>query len=57
MVRKTKKKPSLITFKVTPAEKEALAEKARKYCKGNVSRWLRLAGVHFTPTKRELALD
>lgn len=54
-VKPKKPKPPLITFKVTEEEKELLEAKAKKYARGNLSHWLRHAGLNHEPAPKELA--
>lgn len=44
--------PKLINLKAADEERAALQAKADKYANGNLSAWLRYAGLHHKPTKR-----
>lgn len=43
---------SLINLKVTKSELKALKANAKKYAKGNLSLWLRHAGIFHKPTRK-----
>jgi hypothetical protein len=49
-----KAKPHLVNFKVTTEELKLLTAKAKKYAGGNVSFWLRHAGLHHIPKSKDL---
>lgn len=38
-----------LNIKMTKAVREALEKKAKKFCNGNLSLWLRTAGLKYTP--------
>lgn len=44
-------KVKLITLKVNVPTERLLKKKAQKFAKGNMSAWLRHAGLTFTPKK------
>lgn len=58
-VKKLKKpvkaKPKLINLKVPNADLALIAKKAKKFAGGNVSLWLRHAGIHHVPKSKDLA--
>lgn len=49
-----KEETTLLNLRVTVSEKAELEAKARKYAKGNLSAWLRIAGLSYEPRKSEL---
>lgn len=53
-----KKKPkdptTLRNFKTTDAEWKEIKAKAKRFARGNVSNWLRYAGMNFTPRAKDL---
>lgn len=44
----------LVNLKVSPPERKRLDAAARKYAGGNLSAWLRFAGVAFRPSQAAL---
>lgn len=46
---------SLINLKVSARCKARMEANAEKYTNGNLSRWIRLSGTAFEPSKRELS--
>lgn len=55
-IKKPKKaKPSLINLKVDKKSLNAIIARAKKYAGGNVSLWLRYAGMTCTPKRKDLA--
>lgn len=38
-----------LNIKMTKSERAALDKKAKKFCKGNLSLWLRTSGLKYTP--------
>lgn len=58
-VKKLKKpvkvKPRLINLKVPNADLALIAKKAKKFAGGNVSLWLRHAGINYVPRSKDLA--
>lgn len=51
---KTKPKDSgarLINFKASHKERSVIAARAKKFAKGNISGWLRYAGLNYVPPK------
>lgn len=44
---------SLLNIKVSPADRRALDAAAKKYAGGNLSAWLRFAGMVFKPSKHQ----
>ncbi len=40
---------TLLNLKISEKDKRALQAQAKKYANGNVSAWLRFAGVRFKP--------
>lgn len=54
-VKEPKQKAKPINLKcVDPKVRAKLQEKADKYADGNLSEWLRFAGLHYVPTKDQL---
>ena len=55
MKKKTKSKSTLvlINLKVSPTDKKRLSAAARKYAKGNLSAWLRHAGIALKPAQNK----
>ncbi len=52
--KKTKKpKRTLLTFKVTPAQHEVMIAHAKRFADGNISEWLRVAGVKYKGAKKD----
>jgi len=51
MKRKSQKPMRLINIKVNGKDRRALLAAAEKYAGGNLSAWLRFAGLHFKPVK------
>jgi hypothetical protein len=55
-LRKPRKpKPVLINVKLDKKVLDAIGAQARKYAGGNVSLWLRYAGVHCVPKRKDLS--
>lgn len=56
---KKKKEPrsewSLMNFKITTPERRRILAKAKKYAGGNLSGWLRQAGLNHDPVKLKLS--
>lgn len=50
-IPKKKKKDVLISLKMSEQERKALQQMADKYADGNLSNWLRKAGMQFKPKK------
>lgn len=48
------KKEILVNFKVNEPEYRELLKRAKRFSKGNLSFWLRYAGMSHTPSKKEL---
>lgn len=46
---------SLLNIKVTDRDKKLLVRAAEKYARGNLSEWLRFAGMTFRPKKTQVA--
>jgi hypothetical protein len=46
---------SLLNLKVSKADRAALNAQAKRYAAGNLSAWLRFAGVTFKPKKSQLS--
>lgn len=44
----------IVPFKVNSEEMRLLLAKAHGFCKGNVSKWVRYAALHFVPAKKDL---
>ena len=54
-MKKPKEKAKPINLKVVdPKVREALQDKADLYADGNLSEWLRFAGLHYVPSKDQL---
>lgn len=53
-VKEDKDQTKPIHVKVTDEVKNALQENANLYANGNLSEWLRFAGLHFKPGKEHL---
>lgn len=56
-MKKTKRKSyptklKVINLKARPAERKLLLQKAKLYADGNLSLWLRTAGLKYTPLKK-----
>lgn len=54
MKRRTKEPKSqlsLLNLKVTERDRKAFNARAKEYANGNVSAWLRMAGINFRPAK------
>lgn len=49
-----REKTTTINLKMTAKEKAELERKAKLYANGNLSAWLRYAGLHLVPSKKEL---
>lgn len=45
-----------VNFKLSPADKRRIEEKARQFARGNVSFWIRYASMHFQPQAKELTV-
>lgn len=45
-------KLKIINIKAKASERKALLAMAKKYTDGNLSLWLRIAGLKYTPSKR-----
>lgn len=57
IVKSLKKKPSkdqLIQAKATKEELNKIKKKAKDYAGGNISAWIRIASIHFTPKKNQI---
>jgi hypothetical protein len=57
MKTKSKKKPvksalQVVNIKLTPATRALLIKKAKRHTEGNLSEWLRLAGLAYIPKTR-----
>lgn len=50
-----KEKSPLVNFKASPKELRALNSNAKKYANGNLSLWLRHAGTHYVPKRKDLS--
>ncbi len=50
---KTREELSLLNLKVNEKDRKALRSKSLRYAKGNLSAWLRHAGLHYKPSKTE----
>ncbi len=49
---KPKKELGVLTnFKFKPSEKAAMQKLAKQYTKGNLTKWLRAAGLNYRPAK------
>jgi hypothetical protein len=54
-VKEPKEKAKPINLKVVdPKVRKALQDKADTYADGNLSEWLRFAGLHYVPSKDQL---
>jgi hypothetical protein len=53
--KESKDQPQLVNLKVTKKEKRMLQALADSYTAGNLSEWLRYAGLHFIPRKSDMA--
>lgn len=53
MRKKSKLAFETVTLKVTPAEAKRLRSKAKRFAEGNLSAWLRHAGVRYAAIKGE----
>lgn len=53
-VKKEKQKPKQLNLKVSAEVEEALQKQADKYANGNLSEWLRYAGLNHVPPKKDL---
>lgn len=49
-----KEKAILVNFKIEKNLLRMLTAKAKKYANGNISRWLRFAGINHVPKRKEL---
>lgn len=49
------KRVVVLTLKVNYEESFALLDKAHEYTNGNLSEWLRFAGLNFKPKKKDYA--
>lgn len=49
-----KEKPKLINLKVNKLELALVLAKAEKFADGNLSLWLRHAGTHYVPKRKDL---
>ena len=43
----------IVNLKVSSKDRSGLVKNAKRYAGGNLSAWLRYAGLHFTPAKSE----
>lgn len=50
--KRQKSNLSLLNIKVSPEDRKLLVRAAKKHANGNISAWLRTAGMYFKPTKR-----
>lgn len=50
-----KEKPKLINMKILEKDLKVLIARAKKYTDGNLSLWLRHAGLHYIPKRKDLA--
>lgn len=46
-------KKSLINFRGSDADRSVFEKKAKKHSRGNVSEWLRTAGINYSPRTKE----
>lgn len=53
VAKKERPNKSLINFKVSRPDRRELTTLAKRYAKGNLSQWLRIAGMLFKPTKTQ----
>lgn len=53
--RPKKEKPTLINFKVVKSDLKAIEARAKKFAGGNLSLWLRHAGLKYTPKRKDLS--
>lgn len=47
-----KEKLPVINLKITSADRKAILANAKRYAKGNLSAWLRAAGLEYIPPKK-----
>lgn len=47
------KKQTIINFRITKEEEQKLLKLAHKYTEGNLSAWIRYAGLHHVPKKKK----
>jgi len=47
-----KEKLQVINLKITSADRKAILAMAKRYAKGNLSAWLRAAGLEYIPSKK-----
>ena len=47
--RKAKNGTMLMNFKVSARDHATMVGRAKKFCEGNLSKWLRHAGVNYKP--------
>lgn len=52
--RRKKAETTLINLKVTSEELKAIRGRAKRFANGNVSRWMRFAGLNHTPRSKDL---
>lgn len=50
-----KEKPTLVNFKVSKRDLRVLIARARKFAGGNISLWLRHAGMYYVPRRKDLS--
>lgn len=55
LISKPKKKKPLTNLRLSDEDRSLIEAKARQYTKGNVSAWLRYAGINHTPPASALA--
>ncbi len=54
VARPTKDTGSLLNFKADKTQRKIITAKAKRFTKGNLSAWLRLAGMTARPTKTQI---
>lgn len=50
-----KEKPTLVNFKLNRKDLKALTARAKRYANGNISLWLRHAGLNHVPRRKDLS--
>lgn len=51
-VASKKEKLDVINLKITRADRKAIQAMAKRYAKGNLSAWLRAAGLEYIPSRK-----
>ncbi len=50
---KKKPKRTLLNLKVTDAQRKVMTANAKRFADGNISEWLRVAGVKYKASKKD----